>query len=117
MPYFNLRMAPGPNTKITNLFCASGEQISGQINAVNGMYFNNTGSHDFNGTNIATDANGMTKAILDNWTDPNNMPMANMVPATWYLNAGGYMVIGDDTTLRMEADPKLIQLSKPQKSN
>lgn len=88
------------------VLCQRG-QISGQINAVNGMYFNNTGSHDFNGTNIATDANGMTKAILDNWTDPNNMPMANMVPATWYLNAGGYMVIGDDTTLRMEADPKI----------
>lgn len=104
-----LQFKDGTGTEYQNyklVLCQRG-QISGQINAVNGMYFNNTGSHDFNGTNIATDANGMTKAILDNWTDPNNMPMANMVPATWYLNAGGYMVIGDDTTLRMEADPKI----------
>ena len=88
------------------VLCQRG-QISGQMNAVNGMYFNNTGSHDFNGANIATDANGMAKAILDNWTDPNNMPVANMVPATWYLNPGGFMVIGDDTMLRMEADPRI----------
>ena len=88
------------------VLCKSG-QVSGQMNAVNGNYFNNTGSHDFNGTNIAMDSNGMTKAILDNWTDPNNMPVVNMVPASWYLNAGGYIVIGDDTTLRTEADPKI----------
>ena len=89
------------------VLCQRG-QVSGQMNLVNGMYFNSTGSYDFNGTNIAMDSNGMAKAILDNWTDPNNMPMANMVPATWYLNAGAPpMVVSDDTTLRMEADPKI----------
>jgi len=104
-----LQFKDGTGTEYQNyklVLCQRG-QVSGQMNAVNGNYFNNTGSHDFNGTNIAMDSNGMTKAILDNWTDPNNMPVANMVPATWYLNAGGYMVIGDDTALRMEADPKI----------
>ena len=104
-----LQFKDGTGTEYQNykvVLCQRG-QISGQMNAVNGMYFNNTGSHDFNGTNIATDANGMAKAILDNWTDPNNMPVANMVPATWYLNPGGFMVIGDDTMLRMEADPRI----------
>ena len=104
-----LQFKDGTGTEYQNykvVLCQRG-QISGQMNAVNGMYFNNTGSHDFNGTNIATDANGMAKAILDNWTDPNNMPVANIVPATWYLNPGGFMVIGDDTMLRMEADPRI----------
>ena len=88
------------------VLCKSG-QVSGQMNAINGNYFNNTGSHDFNGTNIAMDSNGMAKAILDNWTNPNIMPVANMVPAAWYLNAGGFMVVSDDTTLRMEANPEI----------
>jgi len=104
-----LQFKDGTGTEYQNyklVLCQRG-QISGQMNAVNGMYFNSTGSYDFNGTNIATDANGMAKAILDNWTDPNNMPVANMVPATWYLNPGGFMVIGDDTMLRMEADPRI----------
>ena len=104
-----LQFKDGTGTEYQNykvVLCQRG-QISGQMNAVNGMYFNNTGSHDFNGANIATDANGMAKAILDNWTDPNNMPVANIVPATWYLNPGGFMVIGDDTMLRMEADPRI----------
>ena len=98
------------------VLCKQG-QVSGQMNAVNGNYFNNTGSHDFNMTNIAMDSNNpsmmdpdvMDKAILDNWTDPdpNNLPVANMVPATWYLNAGGFMVISDNTTLRTEANPMI----------
>ncbi|MEY4612129.1 MAG: hypothetical protein RL179_102 [Planctomycetota bacterium] len=88
------------------VFCQRG-QVVGQMNALNGNYFNSTGSHDFNMNNIASDSNGMAKAILDNWTDPNNMPMPNMVPGTWYLNAGGFMVVSDDTTLRAEADPKI----------
>jgi len=114
-----LQFKDGTGTEYQNyklVLCKQG-QVSGQMNAVNGNYFNNTGSHDFNGTNIAMDSNGMTKAILDNWTDPNNMPVANMVPATWYLNAGGYMVIGADTTLRMEADPKINTTFKTPKIN
>ena len=104
-----LQFKDGTGTEYQNykVVLCQRSQISGQMNAVNGMYFNNTGSHDFNGANIATDANGMAKAILDNWTDPNNMPVANIVPATWYLNPGGFMVIGDDTMLRMEADPRI----------
>jgi hypothetical protein len=87
------------------VLCKSG-QVSGQMNAINGNYFNNTGSHDFNGTNIAMDSDGMAKAILDNWTNPNIMPVANMVPAAWYLRAGDPpMVVSDDTTLRTEAEP------------
>ncbi len=104
-----LQFKDGTGTEYQNyklVLCQRG-QILGQMNAINGMYFNTTGSHDFNGNNIASDSNGMAKAILDNWTDPNNMPMPNMVPGTWYLNPGGLMVIGDDTTLRMEADPKI----------
>lgn len=106
-----------PNYRV--VLCQPG-QMAGRLNdVINNQYFNNTGAHDFNGMNVAMDSNGMAKAILDDWTDPNNMPMPNMVPGTWYLGANvnnnSAMVVTDDTTLRTEADPKITATFKSPK--
>ena len=92
------------------VLCQPG-QVYNQLNALNGQYFNDIGSHDFNGTNIAMDANGMGKAVLDDWTDAGYMPPNPVIapPPTWVLpaNNGSPLVVSDDTTLRTEADPKI----------
>ncbi len=89
-----------PNYKV--VLCKRGP-ISGKMNALNGNYFNNTGSYEFIETNpavapnIAMDRDGMGKAILDDWTNA----------GSWELIPGSKIVVSDDTVFRTEADPKI----------
>jgi len=107
--------ANGTDIKNYKLVLCSPNQIAGRLNdVIGGQYFNNTGSYDFNANNIAMDKQGGAKVEFDDWTDvgfmPPMAPNPASVPPTWLLaanNGTSTMIVADDTTLRMEANPQI----------